>query len=37
MSYSALFTQENSKKFYFPSIKEQLDQVPNKQAPKFPG
>jgi serine/threonine protein kinase len=37
MSYSALFTQENSKKFFFPNIQEEIEKLPDKERPKFPG
>jgi serine/threonine protein kinase len=39
MSYSSLFTQENSKKFHFRTIAEQIDVVgcAAKEAPRYPG
>ena len=41
-SYSSLFTQENSKKFHFKSMAEQLDEVggpggAGQRAPRYPG
>jgi hypothetical protein len=32
MSYSSLFTQENSKKFHFKTVAEQIDQNVNNGA-----
>ena len=42
MSYSSLFTQENSKKFHFKTVAEQVDEniargADSQSAPSFPG
>ena len=42
MSYSSLFTQENSKKFHFKTVAEQVDDniargADSQSAPSFPG
>ena len=37
MSYSSLFTQENSKKFHFQTIDKQIEQTGGLQPPRFAG